>query len=342
MTETIKRDIDLTLAQKVNETKTQLKINEDTEYNIFYDICEENGEKLLYIKLEEITSDAPFYYNRSYSIEQLHKIHKIFKAFDKDDFEDFLSYFQELFEKGRIKLSFADTNEERIKLELNAILVSRDLKLYFELYREMIPNKKDEKLLELYELTKKKLKLLKEIKIFADQFNQGNPQEKAIISKIKDIYNNFEIPGIENGVEKEKTEKEEDLTLSAIDPSLTERIRICKNSICTNLLNKYGLNPEKKRFEIMLNLKNNYDEAWPADNIKLVCNEKESTIKYKEVIYPGYEIGKGQEGDFVIKFDEKDLKHGAHYLCFLQLFIGDKKVNDSDIPLNIKVKSKKK
>ena len=69
MTETIKRDIDLTLAQKVNETKTQLKINEDTEYNIFYDICEENGEKLLYIKLEEINSDAPFYYNSSYSIE---------------------------------------------------------------------------------------------------------------------------------------------------------------------------------------------------------------------------------------------------------------------------------
>ena len=229
MTESIKRNIDLTLAQKVNETKTQLKINDDTEYNIFYDICEENGEKLLYIKLEEITSDAPFYYNRSYSIEQLHKIHKIFKAFDKDDFEDFLSYFKELFDKGRIKLSFVDSNEERIKLELNAILVSRDLKLYFELYREMIPNKKDEKLLELYELTKKKLKLLKEIKILADQFNQGNPQEKEIISKVKDIYNNFEIPGIENGVEK--TEKEEDLSLSAIDPSLTERIRMCKNNI---------------------------------------------------------------------------------------------------------------
>ena len=341
MTESIKRDIDLKLAQKVNEKKTELKINEDTEYNIFYDICEENGEKLLYIKLEEITSDAPFYYNRSYSIEQLHKIHKIFKAFDKDDFEDFLSYFKELFDKGRIKLSFADSSEERIKLELNAILVSRDLKLYFELYREMIPNKKDEKLLELYELTKKKLKLLKEIKIFSDQFNQGNPQEKEIISKIKEIYNNFEIPGIENGEEIKKEEKE-DLSLSGIDPILTETILVCKNKICPNLSKKYNFNPDKKKFEIVLNLKNNHEESWPVDNIKLKCDEEKSTIKYKEVIYPPYEIGNGQEGDFVVKFDEKDLKQGAKYLCFLQLFIGDKKVDDSDIPLNIRIKSKKK
>ena len=341
MTESSKRDIDLKLAQKVNEKKTELKINEDTEYNIFYDICEENGEKLLYIKLEEITSDAPFYYNRSYSIEQLHEIHKIFKAFDKDDFEDFLSYFKELFDKGRIKLSFADSSEERIKLELNAILVSRDLRLYFELYREMIPNKKDEKLLELYELTKKKLKLLKEIKIFADQFNQGNPQEKEIISKIKEIYNNFEIPGIENGEEIKKEEKE-DLSLSGIDPILTETIRVCKNKICSNLSKKYNFNPDKKKFEIVLNLKNNHEESWPVDNIKLKCDEEKSTIKYKEVIYPPYEIGNGQEGDFVVKFDEKDLKQGAKYLCFLQLFIGDKKVDDSDIPLNIRIKSKKK
>jgi hypothetical protein len=341
MTESIKRNIDLTLAQKVNETKTQLKINDDTEYNIFYDICEENGEKLLYIKLEEITSDAPFYYNRSYSIEQLHKIHKIFKAFDKDDFEDFLSYFKELFDKGRIKLSFADASEEIIKLELNVILVSRDLKLYFELYREMIPTKKDEKLLELYELTKKKLKLLKEIKLFADQLKQGNPQEKEIISKIKEIYNIFEIPGIEKGEEIKK--EEEDLSLSGIDPILTETIRVCKTKICQNLSKKYHFNPEKKKFEIVLNLKNNNEEAWPVDNIKLKCGDEEkSNIKYKEVIYPPYEIGKGQEGDFVVKFDEKDLKHGVQYLCFLQLFIGDKKVNDSDIPLNIKVKSKKK
>ena len=341
MTESSKRDIDLKLAQKVNEKKTELKINEDTEYNIFYDICEENGEKLLYIKLEEITSDAPFYYNRSYSIEQLHEIHKIFKAFDKDDFEDFLSYFKELFDKGRIKLSFADSSEERIKLELNAILVSRDLRLYFELYREMIPNKKDEKLLELYELTKKKLKLLKEIKIFTDQFNQGNPQEKEIISKIKEIYNNFEIPGIENGEEIKKEEKE-DLSLSGIDPILTETIRVCKNKICSNLSKKYNFNPDKKKFEIVLNLKNNHEESWPVDNIKLKCDEEKSTIKYKEVIYPPYEIGNGQEGDFVVKFDEKDLKQGAKYLCFLQLFIGDKKVDDSDIPLNIRIKSKKK
>ena len=158
MKENMKKDIDLKLAQKVTEKKAQLKVNEDTEYNIFYDICQEDDQKFLYIKLEEITANAPFYYNRSYTIEELHAIHKIFKVFDKDDFEELLSYLKDLFDNGKIKLSFADPNEDIIEVELNVILFSKSFNLNFELYREMIPNKKDEKMIELYELNKKNLK----------------------------------------------------------------------------------------------------------------------------------------------------------------------------------------
>ena len=314
----MKRDIDLKLAQEVTEKKAQLKVNEDTEYNVFYDIRPEDDQKFLYIKLEEITANAPFYYNRSYTIEQLHEIHKIFKVFEKDDFEDLLSYLKDLFDNGKIKLSFADPNEDIIKVELDVILFSKSFKLDFELYREMIPNKKDEKMIELYKLNKKNLKFLKEISGYANKFKKGKAQEKKMFEKINKILCSLEIPGLENDIE------------SVIE----------ENPVCTNLSDKFTLNPEKKKVKINLNLKNIYDEVWPEGKMELVCKE-ESTIKYKKVEYPIYEIEKGKDGDFAVEFDEKELVPGAKYVCILQLFIDGKKMENSDIPLNIRVRKNK-
>ena len=366
MTEEMKRDIDLKLAKDLTEKKTQLEINEDTEYNIFYDICVENDEKFLYMKLEEITSDAPFYYNRSYTIEQLHQNHKIFKAFEKDDFEDLIAYLKDLFDKGKIKLSFVDEKEDIIKVELDVILFSKGFKLYFELYREMIPDKKDEKMLELYELNKKNLKILKEIRNYA--------QDKKILEKIKEIYDNYEIPGIEDEVKKEKEEEvkkeneeevKKEIEIKAnneneekevieivkvednenqkeiFDSEVKTTNKIKKNKICTNLKDKYHFNIDKKNLSIALVLKNSDDETWPTEKTKLICLE-ESTIKFKEVEYPPYDIDKGTDGDFKVIFDEKDLAPGAKYTCILQLVVDGEKIENSEIPLNIRVKKKKK
>ncbi len=368
MTEEMKRDIDLKLDKDLTEKKTQLEINEDTEYNIFYDICVENDEKFLYMKLEEITSDAPFYYNRSYTIEQLHQNHKIFKAFEKDDFEDLIAYLKDLFDKGKIKLSFVDEKEDIIKVELDVILFSKGFKLYFELYREMIPDKKDEKMLELYELNKKNLKILKEIRNYA--------QDKKILEKIKEIYDNYEIPGIEDEVKKEKeeevkkeneeevkkeieikanneNEEKEVIEIVKVDDNenqnggelfesdVASSNKIKKNKICTNLKDKYHFNIDKKNLSIALVLKNNDDETWPTEKTKLICLE-ESTIKFKEVEYPPYDIDKGTDGDFKVIFDEKDLAYGAKYTCILQLVVDGEKIENSEIPLNIRVKKKKK
>ena len=74
--------------------------------------------------------------------------------------------------------------------------------------------------------------------------------------------------------------------------------------------------------------------------MELVCKE-ESTIKYKKVEYPIYEIEKGKDGDFAVEFDEKELVPGAKYVCILQLFIDGKKMENSDIPLNIRVRKNK-
>lgn len=377
----MKREIDLKLAKDLTEKKTQLEINEDTEYNIFYDICSENDEKFLYMKLEEITSDAPFYYNRSYTIEELHQNHKIFKAFEKDDFEDLISYLKDLFDKGKIKLSFEDEKEDVIIVELDVILFSIGFKINFKLYREMIPDKKDEKMLELYELNKKNLKILKEIRKYA--------QDKKILEKLKEIYDNYEIPGIEGDVKNEneeevkkeneeevkneieiiakneneekeiklKNEKEENeeevIEIVKVDDNENQNRgelfdlevnttnKIKKNKICTNLKDKYHFNIDKKNFSIALVLKNNDDETWPTEKTKLICLE-ESTIKFKEVEYPVYDIDKGTDGDFKVIFDEKDLAPGAKYTCILQLVVDGEKIENSEIPLNIRVKKKKK
>ena len=365
MTEEMKRDIDLKLAKDLTEKKTQLEINEDTEYNIFYDICVENDEKFLYMKLEEITSDAPFYYNRSYTIEQLHQNHKIFKAFEKDDFEDLIAYLKDLFDKGKIKLSFVDEKENEIKVELDVILFAKSYKLEFKLYREMIPDKKDEKMLELYELNKKNLKILKEIRNYA--------KDEKILEKLKEIYDNYEIPGIEGEVKneneeevkneieikekneneiKEKNENEEVIEIIKVDDNENQKEggifdsevnttnKIKKNKICTNLKDKYHFNIDKKNFSIALVLKNNDDETWLSGKVKLICLE-ESTIKFKEVEYPMYDIDKGTDGDFKVIFDEKDLAPGAKYTCILQLVVDGEKIENSEIPLNIRVKKKK-
>ena len=204
MTENIKRDIDLKMAQEVKEVKHKLQINEDTKYNISYDIYTNDEEKFLYIKMEEFTCSAPFYYNRSYTVNDLHEIHKMFKGFEKFDFEDFLTYFKELFDKGKISLSFCDPSEERIKMKLDTVYFSKKVLIEFELYREMIisEEEKDDKLLDIYILNKNYMKALKEITIYVNNF-KGNQKEMELITELKNILSLKEIPGIEKGIKLE-------------------------------------------------------------------------------------------------------------------------------------------
>ena len=81
-----KRDLKMSAIITENERnsayKTVLDIDEDTSFNISYDTFIYDEKKYLYIKMEENTALAPFYYNRSYEINELHKINNIFRAVD--------------------------------------------------------------------------------------------------------------------------------------------------------------------------------------------------------------------------------------------------------------------
>ena len=89
MIENYKKEIDLEIAKMPHDPKSEgdkLKINQDTSYDIFYDIYIKDEESYFYIKMIENTANAPFYYIRSYTIQDLYKINKIFKVFENDNF----------------------------------------------------------------------------------------------------------------------------------------------------------------------------------------------------------------------------------------------------------------
>ena len=101
---------------------------------------------------------------------------------------------------------------------------------------------------------------------------------------------------------------------------------------------RYHLNEEKNTIDLIL--KNNTDEDWPMNDIRLVCNEQTSTIKCT-VGDLMYDIEKRQDGEFILNFDPKDLIPGKKYQCNLELFLKGEKIKDGYAELLISVPKKK-
>ena len=142
--------------------------------------------------MEESTANAPFIYNRSYELKELHEKNKIFKSCESID--EIRDYLKELFRQNKIKIRYdKEEKEEIIIMERDAMLFASPVKLEFELYREMIlDHEKDDKLIELYKLNKEKLKTLKKVYSLIEK-NKENIDCEELIKKFK----NFKIPGIE-------------------------------------------------------------------------------------------------------------------------------------------------
>lgn len=324
--ENLKKEIDLQMSQEVPNQKTaeitKLSINEDTTYDIIYDVYDAGEQKYFYIKMLENTAVSPFYYNISYTIEELHNLHRIFKSCDIYQLKEEI---KSLFDEGKIKLSF-DENETIIKMELKTILFVKKYKINFLLYREMIPEEeKDQLSLDLYSLEKKTLKKLKEMKLFLDQF-KGNQEQIEIINNLIQKFNIFEIPGIE-------AKQNDNLSGSdiSIHPGNIKNIP----AMYINVNKKhYKLSKEKNKIDLLI--RNIYDKAWPQNEIILKCKEN-STLKCNRIDNFPYEIEKDQDGEFSIYYDPKDLEKGK-YETSLELYVSGKKIPNSDITLKIHIK----
>lgn len=379
----IERELDKVMASEIqnrpNVLLDKLKIDEDTSFNIYYDIYNDGNTDYFYIKMVESTAVAPFYYNRSFTIEELQELDDIFRSCDLSDVKE---HIKNLFKEEKIKLIY-DNNKEIIKMEINVVLFVTNYNVYFRLYKEMIPEeKKDEQLLNLYEIEKSKIKMIKDLASLFDSFS--NQDEKAIGEKLKQLIFKFEIPGIEkgqlnfggksenhilkikenhdkkeisvkedkiNGDEnkmniEQKEENENDIISLQSKDIFESRISKIPNQtnykIFTNVRKpdkRYHLNEGKNTIDLIV--KNITDEDWPMNDIKLVCNEETSTIKCT-VENCMYEIGKGQDGDFKVIFDPKDLIPGKKFQCNLELFLRREKIEDGYVELFISVPKKKK
>ena len=191
----LRKDIDLTMSLKFKKRKpkAKLSINKDTSFNIYYDIYDTGNNKYLYIIMEENTATAPFFYNKSYDMEELYENHRIFRSCES--IEDVSERLDTLFEKKKIKIRYDEKeNEEIIIMEIDAMLFATPIKLEFQLYREMVTeNEKDNKLIELYNLNKNKLIHLKEIYSVVKDNKDNKDFEKLV-----KLFEKFEIPGLED------------------------------------------------------------------------------------------------------------------------------------------------
>ena len=370
--ESLERELDKEMANEVPKKETvyveRLSIDEDTSFNIYYDIYNDGNTDYLYIKMTENTAVAPFYYNRSFTIEELQELDDIFRTCDLNEIKD---HIKSLFEEKKIKLIYDNENKTIIKMELSVVLFVTKYKIYFKLYKEMIPEEiKDRELLNLYEIEKNNIKMIKELASIFNSFS--NQEEKDIGGKLKELIFQFQIPGIEDGelnfggksgknivkmenqnfdkkeinMKEKKTEDEKiisentDLFISKISGNTTTQNKI-NYKIFTNAKKqgkRYRLNEENNT--IVLSLKNNTDEDWPMNDIRLVCNEQTSTIKctVEDLMY---DIEKEQDGEFILKFDPKDLIPGKKYQCNLELFLKGEKIKDGYAELLISVPKKK-
>ena len=103
---TNRKDLELNMSFKVpnqeNVFTTQLRIDKETSFDIYYDIYSTENTDYLYIKLVENSAVAPFYYNKSYTLEELQDLHRIFKAVDLEILKSDLS---DLFKEKRVNSS---------------------------------------------------------------------------------------------------------------------------------------------------------------------------------------------------------------------------------------------
>ena len=155
-------------------------LDEDTIFKFDYFVKDD----YLILKLTEVDALAPFIYITQLTLDDLIKIHKIFRACD--DLNEVEKHIISLYKENRIKLS----QEKKDEIIFNITAFDISVMVSFKIIAERkITDSKDAMLLKLYEIQKKRLKILKEIEKFV---KDGNPNAKEIKNKIKEIKENID------------------------------------------------------------------------------------------------------------------------------------------------------
>jgi len=92
-------------------------------------------------------------------------------------------------------------------------------------------------------------------------------------------------------------------------------------------------------YKAKMTFENKSKKVWPIGYIKFKIDKEKSKILCKDddIIYPDYEIGPTQDGDFYVVFDENAPK--GNYSCTFDVYIGGNKLENAKIELTGKIKS---
>jgi hypothetical protein len=291
--------------------KEQLAIDNDPSFDIYFDIFNGERKKYLYIKLVENSAVAPFYYNRSYTIEELRELDPIFMAVDINKAKGHL---KRLFENNKVKLTY---NEETggIKMILEVRLFYDPYPITFELYKEMIPdNEKDEQLINLYNINKRKLKFAKKLLgLYEGKIDQN------IIEELRNIFD------IENNAANNNCAK----------TPFDEFKEILGKKKFGTIMKESN---DAKDIIFKVEIKNKTEKKLTPDNIKFKLDKKSSNAFCKDITFLFYEKDKYQKGIITFYFDE-DTEPGEHK-CIFDVFIDGKQLKDYQYILNITIPEK--
>ena len=318
-------------------SKEALKIDEDTSFDIYYDIYD---EKYLYIKLQENTALAPFYYNVSYDIDELRVLDDIFKAIEIDKVKGHL---KDLFDNNKIKLEYKSQDKKVIIMRLEVALFFGTYTIDFELDKVMIPeNEKDEMLNKLYNRNKEKLNFAKELFV---QFHSNANLYKNILDILSA---NFDMSGViiknintneNNNIANNNSLENSNINESSIleKSDIVEDKEKFENRIKKIFKNKKGVNLEKTKDRNMsvLNLKNYTKTTWNIGFFKFklvkIEDNNSKSLTLKNIDYPIYEIKPKEEGDFIFYFEE--IKQPGDYKCIFDIYINGQKIDYAQLNL---------
>lgn len=171
-----KMPVEIIKSEKVPE-KEKKALNKDTSYKFESEIIEDK----LILRLVEINSYSPYFFEECYTLEDLQNGNCIFKSCS--DLETVKRHLIALFGEKKTELilneSVDDEKNKTMIIKLLAFDISRVVEIKFELKLKMVSTK-DESLMFLYRIEKEKNSLLKQIRQICRE-NKGNKEIEKIL-----------------------------------------------------------------------------------------------------------------------------------------------------------------
>ena len=153
-----------------------IKLDDDTIFQ--FDCLIDDDEQYLSFKLSEIDAVAPYIYIKNIKLDEIKRVHKMFRACD--DLTEVKNHIDYLFKNNKIKLSQKKNDE--IIFEIKAFYISYEDEFKIVAERRMV-NNKDAMLVKLYDIQKKKIKMLKEIENYV---KNNNVDKNKMLNKINE------------------------------------------------------------------------------------------------------------------------------------------------------------